>query len=64
MKREYWSPEYLVKAAQLLTDAARQVQTSYPHSSKNPCSETLPAAKAMIKAALDCIERAQPGEVK
>lgn len=64
MKREYWSPEYLIKAAQLLTDAARQVQTLYPYSPTYPCLETLPAAKAMIEAALVCVARAQPVETK
>lgn len=60
MKRDYWQNDKLRKAAQLLTDADRNLHVSYPHTSFRPDPTTLPAVEAMIAAAIECIKEAQP----
>ncbi|MGB3042520.1 MAG: hypothetical protein WBB98_04980 [Xanthobacteraceae bacterium] len=60
MKRDYWQGDKLRKAAQLLTDADRNLHTSFPHSPARPDPTTLPAVVAMLSAAIECIKEAQP----
>lgn len=60
MSRDWWTPDELTKAARLLQDAASNLHTTYPDSARYPRPSTLPAVKAMIEAAIDCIKAAQP----
>lgn len=60
MERDYWQPEKLRHAARLLSDAACNLHTTYPASASRPDPDTLPAVRAMIAAALECISEAQP----
>jgi len=60
LKRDYWQSDMLLKAAQLLNDAARNLHTSFPNSSQRPEPATIPAVRAMIESALECIKQAQP----
>ena len=62
MARKYWQPSMLIKAAQLLTDASRNLHTSFPNSNVHPEPATIPAVMAMIESALECIKLAQPTE--
>lgn len=64
MTRDYWTPELLRDAARLLSDAATNLGTSYPHSKVTPNPVTLPAVQAMIAAAEDAIKAAQPHRTK
>lgn len=41
-------------------DAERHLKTTYPHDARRPDPDTLPAVRAMIEAAIDCIIRSQP----
>lgn len=61
--REYWTPEELRNAARLLTDAAANLHTDYPHSYRYPNPTTLSAVRAMIEGALGCIKQAQPSDL-
>ena len=60
MSRDYWQTDLLRKAAKLLSAAADNLDTAYPHSSSRPCPATLPAIKAMLETVIDCIAQAQP----
>lgn len=60
MIRDYWQTDLLRKAAKLLSAAADNLDTTYPHSASRPDPATLPAVKAMLKTAIDCIAQAQP----
>lgn len=62
MERECWRSDHLMDASRLLHDAARHLDTSYPYSANDPNPQTLPAVRAMIAAALKCVEAAQPSE--
>jgi hypothetical protein len=64
MTRDYWRSELLKNAAALLEDAAKHLDTSYPHSIRSPNPHTLPVVKMLIKTALDCIKEAQPEKEK
>lgn len=60
LKRDYWQVDLLRKAAKLLSAAADNLYTTYPHSSSRPCPDTLPAVKTMLETVVACIEQAQP----
>lgn len=59
-KRDYWTPAKLKDAARLLNDAADHLNTAYPYSQTRPNPDTLPAVKAMIDAAIECVKAARP----